>query len=84
MFINYFPNGAIKDSGNYKNGLPEGLWIKWTDDKQFYWKGYYQHGAKNKEWKLYSPDAKLIRIVFYRNDKYMWRKDLKEGIEIDE
>lgn len=84
MFINYFPNGAIKDSGNYKNGLPEGLWIKWTDDKQFYWKGYYQHGAKNKEWKLYSPDAKLIRIVFYRNDKYLWRKDLKEGIEIDE
>jgi antitoxin component YwqK of YwqJK toxin-antitoxin module len=83
-FVNYFPNGTIKDSGNYKNGLPEGLWIKWTDDKQFYWKGYYQHGLKNSEWKLYSSDAKLIRIVFYRNDKYLWRKDLKEGIEIEE
>jgi antitoxin component YwqK of YwqJK toxin-antitoxin module len=83
-FINYFPNGAIKDSGNYKNGLPEGLWIKWTDDKQFYWKGFYQHGSKNKEWKLYSSNGNLLRIVFYRNNKYLWRKDLKEGIEFDE
>jgi len=82
LFVNYFPDGAVKDSGNYKNGLPEGIWIKWTDDKQFYWKGFYQHGMKNKEWKLYSMDGKLIRVVFYREGKYLWRKDMKEGIEI--
>lgn len=81
-FANYFPDGSVKDSGNYKNGLPEGMWTKWTDDRQFYWMGHYQHGRKNKEWKLYAANDKLIRIVFYRLGKYLWRNDIKEGIEI--
>ena len=80
-FANYFPDGSVKDSGNYKNGLPEGLWIKWTDDKQYYWNGFYHHGLKNKEWKLYASNGKLVRIVSYREGKYLWRKDMKEGIE---
>ncbi len=80
-FANYFPDGSVKDSGNYKNGLPEGMWIKWTDDKQFYWLGHYQHGRKNKEWKLYTSSDKLIRIVFYRQGRYLWRNDMKEGFE---
>jgi len=83
-FVNYFSNGAVKDSGNYKNGLPEGLWIKWTDDKQFYWEGFYQHGMKNKEWKLYSANNKLIRIVAYRHGRYLWKNDIKEGFETQE
>ena len=80
-FINYFPDGNVKDSGNYKNGLPEGIWIKWTDDKQFYWNGHYHHGVKDNEWKLYSVNGKLIRILFFREGKYLWRKDLKEGVD---
>ena len=83
-FINYFPDGTIKDSGKYRDGLPEGLWIKWTIDKQFYWEGYYQHGMKNKEWKLYSANRRLIRIVSYRQGKYMWRKDMKEVVGIND
>lgn len=84
IFVNYFSDGAIKDSGNYKNGLPEGLWIKWTDDKQFYWKGFFEHGMKDKEWKLYTSKGRLARIIFYESDKYLGRKDLVEGVEIDE
>ena len=83
-FANYFPGGAIKDSGNYKNGLPEGMWVKWTDDKKFYWEGHYHHGLKNKEWKLYAANAKLISIVSFREGKFLWRKDMKEGVEIAE
>ena len=84
VFANYFPDGSIKDTGNYKNGLPEGLWIKWTDDKQYYWEGFYHHGLKNKEWKLYAANGKLVRIVSYREGKYLWRKDMKEGVETTE
>ena len=80
IFVNYFPDGAVKDSGMYRNGLPEDLWIKWTDDKQFYWEGHYHHGARNKEWKLYAANGKLIRIVSFREGKFFWRKDLKEGV----
>ena len=81
-FANYFSDGTIKDSGFYRNGLPEDLWIKWTDDKKFYWKGFYHHGLKNKEWKLYSSSGQLIRIISYRDGKYLWRKNMKEGLEI--
>ena len=81
-FINYFPDGKIKDSGNYKDGLPEGLWLKWTDDKQYYWKGHYLHGLKNKEWKLYMANDKLVRVAFYKNGKYIWRKDFKDDLLI--
>ena len=81
-FANYFPGGAIKDTGNYKNGLPEGHWIKWTDDKQYYWKGYYQHGRKDQEWKLYSSAGKLIRVLFFKDGNYVWRKDMKEGVAV--
>jgi antitoxin component YwqK of YwqJK toxin-antitoxin module len=80
-FANYFSDGAIKDTGTYRDGLPEDLWTKWTDDKKYYWKGFYHHGLKNKEWKLYSSAGQLIRIISYRDGKYLWRKDMKEGIE---
>jgi antitoxin component YwqK of YwqJK toxin-antitoxin module len=82
LFINYFSDGAIKDSGLYRNGLPEDLWIKWTDDKKFYWKGFYKHGLKNNEWKLYSAIGKLIRIDFFHKGKYLWRKEIKEGVVV--
>lgn len=78
-FSNYFPDGSVKDSGHYKNGLPEDLWTKWTDDRKYYWKGHYHHGLKNKEWKLYSSNDKLIRILYFKDGKYLWRKDMQEG-----
>lgn len=84
LFINWFTDGAIKDSGHYHNGLPEGIWIKWTEDKQFYWKGFYRHGLKNKEWKLYLSNGFLIRILFYREGKLLWSKDMREGVEVNE
>jgi antitoxin component YwqK of YwqJK toxin-antitoxin module len=83
-FVNYFSDGAVKDSGQYKNGLPEGLWIKWTNDKLHYWKGFYLHGQKEKEWKLYMANGKLIRITFYKQGKLMWRKEMKEGVAVKE
>jgi antitoxin component YwqK of YwqJK toxin-antitoxin module len=79
-FANYFPDGSIKDTGIYRDGLPEDLWIKWTDDKKYYWKGFYHHGMKNKEWKLYSSSDKLIRILFFKDGKYLWRKEMQEGV----
>jgi antitoxin component YwqK of YwqJK toxin-antitoxin module len=83
-FINYFPGGAVKDSGNYKDGLPEGLWINWTNDRQYYWKGFYIHGQKEKEWKLYMANGRLIRIILYKKGKQMWRKEIKEGVALNE
>lgn len=79
-FANYFSDGSIKDTGIYRDGLPEDLWTKWTDDKKYFWKGFYHHGMKNKEWKLYSSTGKLIRILYFKDGKYLWRKDMQETV----
>lgn len=76
LFINYFPDGAVRDSGNYENGLPHGLWIHHAPGRENRWSGYYHHGEKDKEWKLYDHNGRLVSISNYNKGKELWRKDL--------
>jgi antitoxin component YwqK of YwqJK toxin-antitoxin module len=75
LYINYFENGILKDSGYYKEGLKVGLWVHRTDPKNGKWIGLYHHGIKQKEWKYYQSSGKLTTIIFF-NDKgrEVWRK----------
>lgn len=72
-YINYFPNGTVKDSGYYENGLPHGPWAHRSADQQ-YWQGHYQHGLKDKEWKHYDATGRLLEIVDYKKGEEVWRK----------
>jgi hypothetical protein len=75
MYMNYFENGVVKDSGYYKEGLREGLWVHRTDAKNGTWKGMYKHGIRQKEWKYYNTSGKLLLIVFFNNKgEEEWRK----------
>lgn len=74
-YINYFENGSTKDSGYYKEGLKEGLWMHRADTVAGVWKGFYKHGFKEKEWKYYSTSGKLKLIVFFNSrGEEEWRK----------
>jgi antitoxin component YwqK of YwqJK toxin-antitoxin module len=77
LFINYFPDGTVKDSGDYENGLPHGPWLHYTAFGQSYWSGYYHHGEKDKEWKLYESSGQLLRIIGYNKGKELWRKEIR-------
>lgn len=76
-FINYFPNGDVKDSGHYENGLPHGIWVHYSIDRQQYSIGAYHHGVKHQEWKTFLPEGKLEEIIAYKNGKEIWRKKIK-------
>jgi antitoxin component YwqK of YwqJK toxin-antitoxin module len=76
-YINYFENGVTKDSGYYKEGLKEGIWLHRADAGTGLWKGMYKHGVKQKEWKYYNAAGKLKLIVFFNNrGEEEWRKQL--------
>ena len=74
-YINYFPGGLIKDSGNYKDGLRQGKWIHRISAEGEWWQGAYQDGHKIKEWKYYDKKGKLQEIYVYDNSGQLnWRK----------
>ncbi len=63
LYMNYFDNGIVKDSGHYKNGLRDGVWVHRTTEGN--WKGAYKNGIRYNEWKLYNAAGKLSLIIFY-------------------
>ncbi|MBL0134021.1 MAG: hypothetical protein IPP79_08420 [Chitinophagaceae bacterium] len=73
--MNYREDGSVSDSGYYKNGLKDGIWIESTDSNKF-WKGFYHNGNKEGEWKLYSEDKVLEVMMVYKNGQVTWRKKM--------
>ena len=61
-YINYYHDGAIRDSGYYKNGFREGIWEEWAEDRKIRKTGVYRHGQKAGTWKYYSSRGKLITL----------------------
>ena len=77
LFMNYFENGVVKDSGYYKEGLKDRMWVHRKTANSGLWKGSYKNGVKHKEWKYYNASGKLLLIVFYTGDgKEEWRKEM--------
>jgi antitoxin component YwqK of YwqJK toxin-antitoxin module len=77
LFMNFYRNGAIKDSGYFYQGLKEGVWLHYINEAGVVWKGSYKYGMPEREWKLYNAAGKLMMIVFYnQNGKEVWRRQL--------
>lgn len=75
LYMNFNDNGTTLDSGYYKAGLREGVWVHRTNDGL--WKGAYKNGTRYNEWKLYDTNGKLHLIIFYnRNGKEEGRKKI--------
>jgi antitoxin component YwqK of YwqJK toxin-antitoxin module len=78
LYMNFFENGILKDSGYYKDGLKEGLWLHRSDAQNGKWIGLYKHGLKQKEWKYYQQSGKLTTIVFFNSKgREEWRKSFQ-------
>lgn len=74
LYINYFSNGMVKDSGYYKNGLKEGAWEHHMNSRTF-WKATYKNGKPSGEWKEYLLNGQLVQLIhFDTNGKETWRK----------
>lgn len=62
VYINYYPNGAIQDSGYYKYGLRDGLWQEWENEGRIKKIGVYHKGIKKGMWKYYNNQGKLTAL----------------------
>lgn len=65
LYMNYYPDGKVKDSGYYHNGLREGVWIESINNGAINATGAYHRGRKQDRWKYYTPSGRLIGIKIY-------------------
>lgn len=73
--MNFFPGGAIKDSGYYKNGVRTGKWVHRDFADGLWQQGAYHNSIKVKEWKTYHKNNKLSEIIFYDGKGHVqWKK----------
>ncbi|HTE23126.1 toxin-antitoxin system YwqK family antitoxin [Flavitalea sp.] len=78
LYMNFFENGAVKDSGYYKNGLREGIWEEWLDDGATRSHGFYSSGHKVDTWKFYNKQGQLLYVrSFDRFGRETHRKSFK-------
>ena len=73
MRINYDSNGNLLSEVNYKNGLKEGGFTTYFEDKSIEQKGTFSAGKKTGEWITYNNEGEKIAKENYKND-------LKHGI----
>jgi antitoxin component YwqK of YwqJK toxin-antitoxin module len=79
LYMNFYPDGSVKDSGYYKNGLREGIWEEWLDDGETKSQGFYYHGHKVDTWKFYTRDGHLKYIrSFNKNGREVHRKSFRK------
>ncbi|RYY08867.1 MAG: hypothetical protein EOO04_39335 [Chitinophagaceae bacterium] len=61
LFMNFFPEGQVKDSGYYQNGLRQGVWIHRETANGAMKMGAYKNGIRIKDWRVYDPAGKLLQ-----------------------
>ena len=64
LYMNYYENGAVQDSGYYKEGLRSGLWEHHLANGT-YWRGAYKNGIHIKDWKYFTAEGKLLMFIIY-------------------
>lgn len=76
LFINYNEKGNTTDSGYFRNGLREDIWIHDNVETRSVEKGTYRKGNKYNIWKTYDYAGKLIRLSYYNEaGKKEWEKE---------
>jgi antitoxin component YwqK of YwqJK toxin-antitoxin module len=78
LFMNFFSDGRTRDSGYYKNGLKDGIWLHRDGQDNTCLVGVYRNGLRQGEWKQYNAAGKFIAVIIYNKDGVeSWRKKLR-------
>jgi antitoxin component YwqK of YwqJK toxin-antitoxin module len=65
LYMNFFPNGQVKDSGYYRNGLREGHWEHWLSKGLLRASGTYENGLRTGNWSYNDPNGKIRSLATY-------------------
>ncbi len=65
LFMNFYPDGSVKDSGYYRNGLREDHWVEKTANGATEMAGTYVHGVKTGVWTVRDNQGKIRCLQHY-------------------
>jgi antitoxin component YwqK of YwqJK toxin-antitoxin module len=74
IYMNYYQNGVLKDSGSYHEGLRNGVWQSWYPNGAKQSSGIYINGEKHSGWISYNEEGEMIWLREYRFGKLMYEK----------
>ncbi len=63
----YWPNGNLKSTGNYKNGLKDGAWKYYFRNGELEQEGFWKSGKLDGEWIWYFKDGKKRCIMHFED-----------------
>jgi antitoxin component YwqK of YwqJK toxin-antitoxin module len=81
LYMNYFEDGTVQDSGYYNNGMRNGVWLLTVEEngRRIKTTGNYDNGVKTREWKWYDANGSLVRLSIYnKRGKLMFEKNYAE------
>lgn len=83
--IYYANSSTLKETGNLKNGLKDGLWETYYENGKLETVGIYNDGEKKGEWKVYFDNGQLAAVGNYTATKFptpgTWKFYRKDGVE---
>ena len=65
----YWDNGVLKETGDYKEGLKDGLWRCYFENGILFEVGLYKIGKVEGHWKVYFPDGQLSADLHFKDNK---------------
>jgi len=65
----YYDNGSVASEGEFKNGVPVGLWKNYYPNGVIKSIGYKTSGFSDSTWFFYNPQGLLTQKYQYKNDK---------------
>ena len=63
--MNWYDNGSVESSGNYRGGVRSGEWKIWFGNKQLKEISNWKDGKKDGILKEWNPDGKLLKSEIY-------------------
>lgn len=64
---NYYENGAVKETGFFKDGIPEGKWETFAEDGAKTAELTYQDGKRHGEFRVWDEFANTYTEMHYAN-----------------
>ncbi|MCC6151786.1 MAG: sigma-70 family RNA polymerase sigma factor [Planctomycetes bacterium] len=70
-FTNFWPNGIVRESGEYRDDLREGSWTYQYEDGIRFTEGEYLHNKPHGSWKVYDKQGNPETTGRYENGEHV-------------
>ena len=68
VWKSYYPDGKLRFKGDFSQGNADGTHLYYYEDGKIKEQRYYHMGIREKSWKKFDENGKLILSIAYKND----------------